>query len=179
MLADGDTMVVRLQGLDDDMAGAIERGLVRALDGENADTFRAGIVHDLVTLLEVRGKWADAAERLRAEAQRGTDSRVYLARAATDYLKAQDHPAAERALLAALAGTPESGNLYRKLAVEVYAARGEFDTAATVLKAGERNALDMLPVYRGVTELITRREAAEDDHAARAWAGNGEAEDAP
>jgi len=43
--------------------------------------------------------------------------------------------------------------------VDVYAARGAFPAAESVLHAGERNALDMLPVYEGVTEVLGRRES--------------------
>jgi len=168
-LADGDTIAVRLEALDDGMAGAVQRGLERAADADAVGPRHASIVLDLVTLLEVRGQWADAAARLHAEAERGADSRAYFARAARDYLKARDPDSAEGALFAALFRTPEAGSLYRELAVGVYAARGDFETAATVLKAGERNALDMLPIYRGVTEVLTRRAAAENDHAALAW----------
>jgi hypothetical protein len=42
--------------------------------------------------------------------------------------------------------------------VDVYAKRGDFDTAETVLEAGGRNATDMSPVYRGITEVLSRRE---------------------
>ena len=52
----------------------------------------------------------------------------------------------------------------------MYAARGDFASAETVLAAGERNALDMLPVHRGMTEFLERRAAAEDDRTATAWA---------
>src|SRR5207249_10970941 len=82
-----------------------------------------------------------------------------LARAARDYLKADDKAAAEQALRAALERAPERGDLYRTLAVDVYAARGDFPAAESVLQAGERNALDMLPVYEGVTEVLARRES--------------------
>ena len=30
--------------------------------------------------------------------------------------------------------------------------------ADTILDAGERNAIDLVPVYRGVTEVLTKRE---------------------
>jgi hypothetical protein len=89
----------------------------------------------------------------------------YYARAARDYLKARDESNAEKTLLAALERTPEQGDLYRDLAVKVYADRGDFDVADTVLEAGERNAVNMMPVYRGTTEVLTRREAARGDDA--------------
>jgi hypothetical protein len=62
---------------------------------------------------------------------------------------------------------PEEGILYRRLAVDVYAARGDFDTAQTVLKAGERNAVDLLPIYGAVTEVLGRREAARAEEMAQ------------
>jgi hypothetical protein len=73
-------------------------------------------------------------------------------------------------LLAALEENPEQGRLYRDLAVEVYAARGDFVSAEKVLDAGERNALDMLPVHHGMTEFLERRAAAEDGRTATLWA---------
>ncbi len=159
-LADGDTMTVRLSALDDDMAAAIERGLQRALDRIEGGEERVTIVDDLVTLMEVRGRFAEAAAVLNEEGDRSAEGGTYYARAAKDYLKAKDEGSAERALLAALERTPEQGDLYRDLAVRIYAERGDFDTADTVLEAGERNAVNMMPVYRGTTEVLTRREAA-------------------
>jgi hypothetical protein len=93
-----------------------------------------------------------------------------LARAARNALRVGDLATAEETLLTALADTPEQGRLYRDLAVDVYAARGDFASAETVLVAGERNALDMLPVHRGMTEFLERRAAAEDHRTASAWA---------
>jgi tetratricopeptide (TPR) repeat protein len=159
-LMDGDTLTTRLARMDAVMVDAVERGLARALDE------RASILGDLVSLREARGRWADAAALLRAEAEHAPDGGSYLARAATDYLKAHDVEAAESMLLAALVRTPEQGDLYRALAVDVYAARGDLHTAETVLKAGERNAVDMLPVYDGVTEVLDRREALRVRHMA-------------
>jgi hypothetical protein len=86
-----------------------------------------------------------------------------LARAAHDYLRAHADRPAEETLLAALVDDPDQGDLYRKLAVDVYAARGDFKTADTVLEAAEQNAVDLLPVYRGVSEVIARRDAAHVD----------------
>src|SRR5439155_14333985 len=94
---------------------------------------------------------------LRAEAERGAGANF--TRAARDYLKVRNYVAAEQTLLAALLRTPEQGDLYRDLAVDIYAARGDFSTAEGVLKAGERNAIDMLPIYDGVTEVLARRES--------------------
>ena len=159
VLADGDTMAVRLSGLDERMAGAIERGLTRALAVAPDGDTRAGIVDDLATLLESRERFADAAAQLRTEAGRNEDGRVYLARAARAALHAKDLDGAEETLLAALTRTPEQGRLYRDLALDVYAARGDFASAETVLRAGERNAVDLLPIHRGVSELVMRREA--------------------
>ena len=99
---------------------------------------------------------------LRAEAERSQDGRMFLARAARNAIRARDLGTAETTLLAALADNPDQGRLYRDLAVEVYAARGDFADAETVLAAGERNAIDMLPVHRGMTEFLARRAAVED-----------------
>ncbi len=180
-LADGDTLPVRLASLDDATAGAIERGLARALATMAPGKVRSSVLNDLALLLEARERFGDAAVLLRAEAERSQDGRAWLARAARDALRARDLGAAEETLLAALADTPDQGRLYRDLAVDVYAARGDFARAETVLAAGERNAVDMLPVHRGMTEFLARRAAAEDERTAAAWAlGNdGEADDAP
>jgi hypothetical protein len=142
------------------MADAIERGLRRALAVTPDGTVRTGIVDDLATLLEARERWTDATAHLRAEADRSDEGRDNLARAARDAIHAKDLDTAEATLLAALTRTPEQGGLYRDLALEVYAARGDFASAETVLKAGERNAADLLPIHRGVSELVVRREAA-------------------
>jgi len=148
----------RLSTLDDEMAEAIGRGLNRALESA-AGGERTAIVEDLASLLEARGQWREAAAALQAEAGRNAEVSGQLARAARDYLKADDKAAAEQALRAALERAPERGDLYRTLAVDVYAARGDFPAAESVLQAGERNALDMLPVYEGVTEVLARRES--------------------
>ena len=147
----------QLSALDDEMAQAISRGLGRAL-GSAAGGERTAIVEDLATLYEARGHWREAAAALQDEARRNPELGGQLARAAGDYLKAGDKAAAEQALRAALERTPERGDLYRTLAVDVYAARGDFAAAESVLQVGERNALDMLPVYEGVTEVLARRE---------------------
>jgi O-antigen ligase len=170
VLADGDTVAVRLAGLDDAMAGAIERGLRRALEVAPDGDTRTGIVEDLATLLEARERFGDAATDLRAEANRSDDGRAHLARAARDAIRAHDLDTAEETLLAALTRTPEQGRLYRDLALDVYAARGDFTSAETVLRAGERNAVDLLPIHRGVSELVVRREAMPRDDEAPATA---------
>jgi O-antigen ligase/Tfp pilus assembly protein PilF len=159
-LAEGDGVGVRLAALDADETGAIVRGLRRALVASPSGETRLGITDDLATVLEARGEWGAAAELLRTEAERSLDGGGRLARAARDYLTAGDDAGAERALLAALVRTPERGDLYRRLAVEVYAARGDFPTAERVLDAGERNAVDMTPVWQATTEVLARREAA-------------------
>jgi hypothetical protein len=171
-LADGDTVPVRLAALDDVTAGAIERGLGRALDATPPGAMRAGILNDLALLLEARDRHADAARLLRAEAAASHDGRLLMARAARNALRVGDLGTAEEVLLAALAENPDEGRLYRDLAVGVYAARGDFASAETVLTAGERNALDMLPVHRGMTEFLERRAAAEDDRTASLWAAS-------
>lgn len=169
-LADGDTVPVRLAALDDLTAGAIERGLGRALDATPPGAMRAGILNDLALLLEARDRHADAARLLHAEAAASPDGRLLMARAARNALRVGDLGTAEEVLLAALAENPDEGRLYRDLAVGVYAARGDFASAETVLTAGERNALDMLPVHRGRTEFLERRAAAEDERTASFWA---------
>src|SRR5438093_3232879 len=163
-LVEGDTMKVRLARLEPGMVAAIERGLAGALDKVQAGEARAAILDDLVTLFEAGGRWGEAATVLRAEAERSAGRGDNLPRAARDYLKARDYAAAEQTMLAALLRTPEQGDLYRDLAVDIYAARGDFSTAEGVLKAGERNAVDMLPIYDGLTEVLARRESthAED-----------------
>ncbi|TMA45063.1 MAG: O-antigen ligase family protein [Deltaproteobacteria bacterium] len=164
-LDEGDVLGVRLTALEDEVAEAIGRGLDRALREPIAGEERAAIVEDLATLLEVRGRWSEAARALLAEADGGAGSGRRLARAARDYLKAGDRAGAERSLLAALVQSPGRGDLYRTLAVDVYAARGDFPAAESVLHAGEQNALDMLPVYHGVTEVLARRESTRADEA--------------
>jgi hypothetical protein len=151
-------MVARLASLEPIKVDAIERGLRRALDEQGLGEERASIVNDLVTVLEARERWSDAALVLQAEGQRTLDDGASLARAARNYLKARDDKAAEQTLLAAMLRTPEQGDLYRDLAVDVYAARGDFPMAEQVLEAGELNALDMLPVYDGVTKVLSQRE---------------------
>jgi len=158
-LAEGDTATVRLASLDPEMVAAIERGLRRALDETPAGDKRVGIIGDLATLLEARERWADAAEVLRAEAERSVDGAANLARAAEDYLRAGAAADAERMLLSAVLRTPEQGDLYKTLALDVYSERGDYETAQAVLRAGERNAFDLLPVYDGVTEVLAKRES--------------------
>jgi len=167
-LTDGDTVSVRLSALDQRMVGAIERGLRRALEMAPGGETRTAIVDDLVTLLEARERWSEAAETLRAESDLRAGESTSLARSARDYLKGQDYEAAEQTLLAALLRTPDQGDLYRRLAVDVYASQGDFPTAESVLAAGERNALDTVPVFRGVTEVLERRDLARTDDIARA-----------
>jgi thioredoxin-like negative regulator of GroEL len=163
VVVDGDTMPVRLAALDPAVADALERGLRQALDAAPAGEPRAAIVDDLVALLEARNRWADAAALLRDDADPGPDGAVRLAHAARDSVRAGDHAAAEQALLTALLRTPERGELYRLLAVDVYGARKEFETADRVLHAGQRSAVDILPVYEGVTQVLAQREAARFD----------------
>jgi hypothetical protein len=163
VLVEGDDMPVRLAALEPEMAGAIERGLRRALDAVPAGEPRAAIVDDLVALLEARARWSEAAATLAVEADPGIDGATRLAHAARDYVKAGDGAAAEQALVTALLRTPERGELYRELAVNVYGARRDFETAERVLRAGERSAVDVLPVYEGVTEVLAQRESARFD----------------
>ena len=120
---------------------------------------RASIVSDLVSVLEARERWSDAAAVLAGVAGRSLEGGANLAHAARNYLKAGDTAAAEKTLLAAMVREPQQGELYRDLAVEIYAKRGDFPMAEDVLEAGERNALDMLPIYDGITQVLARRES--------------------
>jgi hypothetical protein len=43
----------------------------------------------------------------------------------------------------------------------VYAARGDFKTADTVLETARRNAVDLLPTYRAVSEVLAKKEASD------------------
>jgi hypothetical protein len=159
-LSEPDTLNVRLETLDPDMAAAIERGLRGAIDETVSGVDRAQIVDQLATLLEVRGRWAEAGDLLHAEAQGTADGTDDLARAARNYLKAKDDVSAEKALLAALLRKPDQGALYSKLAVKIYVPRGQFDKASAILDVAQRNAVDLMPVYRGVAEVLTQRELA-------------------
>ena len=145
----------RLAELEPDILDAVEHGLTRAL--EAAPKSSHTLVDDLATLREARGRWAEAAVVLRAEAEQSGDA-TGLARAARDYLKAGDASGAEQVLLAALRRQPGQGALYRRLAVDVYAARGDFGAAERVLRTGEQNAFDRLPVYQAMTEVLARRD---------------------
>ncbi len=157
-LALGDVMAVRLSGLDPAMAAAIERGFDRALESPPAGADRQQIVADRVALLEAHARWRDAADALLDEAARDDLDDRSLGHAARNYLRAGDPVRAERALLAALERNPERGSLYKRLAVEIYGARGDFGQAEQVLAAGERNAVDLLPVYDASAAVIAKRE---------------------
>jgi hypothetical protein len=111
-----------------------------------------------VALLEAHERWADAADALLSEAGRDDLDDRSLGHAARNYLRAGDPVRAERALLAALERNPERGSLYKRLAVEIYGARGDYGLAEQVLAAGERNAVDLLPVYDASAAVIARRE---------------------
>jgi hypothetical protein len=166
VVVEGDTMPVRLAALDPTLRDATRRGLERALGEAPAGEPRAAIVADVVTVLEAGEAWHDAAAVLEAEADPGADGATFLAHAARDHVKAGDRDAAERTLLAAVVRTPERGELYRQLAVDVYGARRDFETAERVLQAGERSAVDILPVYDGVTDVLSQREQARFEEAA-------------
>jgi O-antigen ligase len=157
-LVEGETLGARLAMIDDAMAAAIERGLRRALEAHPGGDMHGAIAQDVVTLLEARGRWREAADTLRTQGELSMDDTDLLARAARNYIKADDATAAEKTLLTAITRTPEQGVLYRRLAVDVYARRGDFAMADTILDAGERNAIDLVPVYRGVTEVLAKRE---------------------
>ena len=144
------------------MVGAIERGLDRALESSGRrDSERAAIVADRVALLEARERWAEAADTLRAEAE-SRRARRPVARPRGAKLSEGQRPrrAPSESLLAALLRNPERGSLYQRLAVDVYVPRGEFVLAEKVLEAGERNAVDMLPIYAASSDVIAKREQA-------------------
>jgi tetratricopeptide (TPR) repeat protein len=158
-LADGGGLARRLAALDAAQAGAIERGLERARAAARADDeARLAIAEQLADLREARGQWATAAAGLEAEAG-GDGGEALLVRAARDYVSAGNRTAAEQVLRLAVRRAPGRGDLYRRLAVDVYAARGDFAAAAGVLEAGERHALDLGPVYQGITEVLAREES--------------------
>ncbi|MCW5889155.1 MAG: O-antigen ligase family protein [bacterium] len=159
-LIEGETVSARLAQLDPDMTAAVERGLQRALAEHPGGSDRTAVMQNVITLLEARQRWREAAEALRGQAAQRLDDTEALARAARNFLKVDDYAAAEETLLTAITRSPEEGGLYRKLAVDVYARRGDFDLADTILEAGERNAVDLTPVYRGVTDVLTQREIA-------------------
>jgi O-antigen ligase len=165
-LAEGDTLAIRIARLDPPLTAAIERGLDRALAELPAGGRRASIVADRVALLEAGERWTEAADMLRAEAWRDQADERSLSQAARNYLKSNDPGRAEEALLAALLRNPERGTLYQRLAVDIYSARGDFASAEEVLKAGERHAVDMLPVYSASADVIAKREQAWADHVA-------------
>jgi tetratricopeptide (TPR) repeat protein len=159
-LADGDVVTAHLASLDPTLTDAIAHGLDRALAGAPAGEKHTSIVADRVTLLEARERWVEAADMLRAEARLDDTDDRSLGHAARNYLKVNDLERAEESLLAALLRNPERGSLYRRLAVDVYTARGEFPLAEKVVEAGERNAVDMLPVYDASADVIAKREQA-------------------
>ena len=159
-LADGDELGVRLAILEPPLSAAIERGLDRALVERPAGQERAAIVADRVALLEAGERWTEAADTLRAEARRDERDDQSLGHAARNYLKANDPARAEESLLAALLRNPERGSLYQRLAVDVYVPRGEFVLAEKVIEAGERNAVDMIPIYSASSDVIAKREQA-------------------
>ena len=165
-LADNDPIGVRLALLAPLLVSAIDRGLTHALDETPGGDERAAIVADRVVLLEAGERWTEAADLLRAEARRDDRDDTSLGHAARNYLKANDPERAEEALLAALLRNPERGSLYHRLAVDIYSARGDFALAEQVLEAGERNAVDMLPVYDASADVIVKREQAWADRMA-------------
>lgn len=162
-LAGDDPLHAQLVRLDPPLADAVERGLRRALAERPGGHERLVVAEDLVALLEARERWSEAAAELRDAAGITPDDAPRLAHAATDFLKGGDAEAAQQALIAALKLTPEQGDLYRKLAVEVFAARGDFASAEQVLRVAQQNSQDMIPVYRGLTKVLTMREAARSD----------------
>jgi tetratricopeptide (TPR) repeat protein len=159
-LSGQDTLRTKLAGLDPALADAVERGLNRALVERPAGRERQVVAEDLVLLLESRGRFQEAGVALRNASGITPEDAPRLARAAADFLQAGDAPAAQEALIAALKLTPERGDLYRRLAVDVFAARGDFASAEQVLRVAQQNSQDMIPVYRGLTRVLTMRESA-------------------
>jgi O-antigen ligase len=159
-LADGDIVTAHLASLDPALTDAIARGLDRALAEARVGGKHIDIVADRVTLLEARERWAEAADVLRADARLDDTDDRSLGHAARDYLKVNDLERAEEALLAALLRNPERGTLYQRLAVDVYTVQGNFELAEKVVEAGERNAVDMLPVYDASSAVLAKREQA-------------------
>ena len=47
----------------------------------------------------------------------------------------------------------------------MFAARGDFTSAEQVLRVAQLNSQDMVPVYRGLTKVLTLRESARLDAA--------------
>src|SRR5262249_54573052 len=140
--------------LQPEILDALGRRLTPALPADAGKP--SALVDDLATIRELRGRWAEAAAALRAHAEGSTEATT-LARAARDYLKAGDASSAEQVLLVALRRQPGQGALYRRLAVDVYAARGDFGSAESVLRAGEQNAFDRLSIFQSMTEVLARR----------------------
>ncbi|MFN8602352.1 MAG: O-antigen ligase family protein [Candidatus Binatia bacterium] len=159
-LAGEDTLRARLAALDPALADAVERGLERALAERPAGRERQVVAEDLVLLLESRGRYEEAAVALRDASGITPEDAPRLARAAANFLQAGDASAAQEALIAALKLTPERGDLYRRLAVDVFAARGDFASAEQVLRVAQQNSQDMIPVYRGLTKVLSMRESA-------------------
>jgi O-antigen ligase/tetratricopeptide (TPR) repeat protein len=156
-LAAGDSLPARLRLLDPAIRQAIEQGLRRGLAGGEY-VQRAKVVADLATLLEVNERYAEAGAVLEAWAAGSPTDGRFLRHAASQYLKAGDFVAAERVLTEQLAHTPDDGELYRLLAVEVYAVQRDFDAADLVLTAGRQNSAHLLPIYRGIREILTLRQ---------------------
>jgi O-antigen ligase/tetratricopeptide (TPR) repeat protein len=159
-LANGDIVKAHLASLDPTLTDAIARGLDRALAESRAGEKHTSIVADRVTLLEARERWVEAADMLRAEARLDDTDDRSLGHAARNYLKVNDLERAEEALLAALLRNPERGSLYQHLAVDVYTVQCNFPLAEKAVEAGERNAVDMLPVYNASADVIAKREDA-------------------
>jgi tetratricopeptide (TPR) repeat protein len=153
-LSSGDSLRARLRLLDPAIRDAIERGLRGALDGGDVPNHRV-TVSDLATLLEASGRYGDAAAVLEEWGRSAPSEDGYLRQAAANHLAAGNSVAAERALTEQLARTPDDGELYRVLAVDVYAARRDFDAANLALSAGHRHSTDLLPIYQGMREVLT------------------------
>ncbi len=156
------TVKSRIGALPPEVADALEDGMRRALQhpGPGIMRSRAAVTSELAQLLENRGKWDEAGEVLFAQGRTVEDVRL-LTRSANDHLVVRNYDGAERALLAALVFAPDQALIYRDLATRVYAPRGDYERADVVLDAGRRNAADLLPLHRAMSELLDLRKQAE------------------
>ena len=155
------TMQSRIASIDPQVAESLEQGLRRAMDEPSVGIrSRPKITEELAQFLETRGEAGRAGDLL-LEQGRAIQDVPFLRRAAADHLSVKDYASAERALLAAMLLAPDQATIYTSLATQVYAPLGEYDRADSVLDAGRRNAADLLPLHRSMSELLNLRKSAE------------------
>lgn len=156
------TVKSRIGALPPEVADALEDGMRRALEhpGPGIMRSRAAVTSELAQLLENRGKWDEAGSVLFEQGRTVEDVRL-LTRSANDHLVVRNYDGAEKALLAALVLAPDQATIYRDLATRVYAPRGDYERADAVLDAGRRNAADLLPLHRAMSDLLDLRKQAE------------------